>query len=113
SAGAGPVLDDELLAEELTELRRHLTRDEVVASARAGRDDDTHRLRRIRLRGRRAGNEQREQKNRDTPCFHERSTCPAAAPVSAPRSHVTAPLTIVYSMPCERITMRFAPPGRS
>src|SRR5689334_8901860 len=45
--------------------------------------------------------------------FQERSTVPAAAPVSAPRSQVTAPFTIVYSMPRERITMRFAPPGRS
>ena len=45
--------------------------------------------------------------------IQERSTTPAAAPVSAPFSQVTAPFTMLYSMPCERITMRFAPPGRS
>ncbi len=43
----------------------------------------------------------------------ERSTAPAPAPVSAPLSQVGTPLTSVISMPRERITMRFAPPGRS
>src|SRR6266436_427056 len=42
-----------------------------------------------------------------------RSTWPAVAPVMAPRSQVTAPFTIVYSMPRDGITMRLAPPGRS
>ena len=44
---------------------------------------------------------------------HDLSTCPEADPVNLPPSQVTAPFTTVYSMPCERITMRFAPPGRS
>ena len=44
---------------------------------------------------------------------YERSNFPADAPVSWPFSHVTSPFTSVYSMPRERITMRFAPPGRS
>ena len=41
------------------------------------------------------------------------NTTPAAAPESAPFSQVTSPFTTLYSMPCDRITMRFAPPGRS
>src|SRR5438034_398829 len=44
---------------------------------------------------------------------HDRSTVPAPAPVRAPFSQVGSPLTSVISMPRERTTMRFAPPGRS
>ena len=52
AAGARPVLDDELLPEELAHLGRHLPRHEVVAASRSDRDDDAHRLRRIALRKR-------------------------------------------------------------
>src|SRR5207245_1085229 len=53
-----------------------------------------------------------EQLRHITP-LQDRSTCPADAPVSPPFSQVGSPLTSVISMPRERTTMRFAPPGRS
>jgi hypothetical protein len=61
-AGAGPVVDDELLAELLGELVGDDPRGHVGDSASPVRDDDAHRA--VRIAGLRRGRQQRERGRR-------------------------------------------------
>ena len=65
AARAGPVVDDDLLAERFGELRRHDARHEVGAAAGRGGHDDAHGFDGILLRwswkARRGGSERKDQ----------------------------------------------------
>ena len=64
AAGPGTVLDDDLPAEPLGQVRGDHAADKVVETARRERNDDPHRLGRKFLRGR--WSRQRERETRDS-----------------------------------------------
>ena len=78
AAGAGPVLDDELLPQVIRQVLADDARDDVVGAARRERDDPAHRPRRIGLRARDAGGDrQRGRAGGETAgiCGGEVSSC--------------------------------------